>query len=224
MIEIVSATRLTANDFWNQSPLGLSLNRLSFDTRLRRTIFVDNRKGLPELYNVCIDKSDGPDLVAFIHDDVWIDDFFLADRLITGLKAFDVIGVAGNRRRVPHQPSWAFLDCSLRWDVRANLSGSVAHGPPATSRISSYGAVPAECELLDGVLLAARKSTLRSKEVRFDCRFQFHLYDLDFSRTARERGLRLGTWPICITHQSEGDFGGAAWQEMYRKYIDKWGS
>jgi GT2 family glycosyltransferase len=83
--------------------------------------------------------------------------------------------------------------------------------------------VPADCELLDGVFLAARKSALLGNEVLFDSRFDFHFYDLDFCRSARQRGLRLGTWPICLTHQSKGAFDSERWIEKYHAYIAKWG-
>jgi GT2 family glycosyltransferase len=66
--------------------------------------------------------------------------------------------------------------------------------------------VPAACEILDDVLLAIRKSVLMEHDLRFDMRFDFHFYDLDFCREARESGLTLGTWPIAITHQSGGAF------------------
>ena len=103
------------------------------------------------------------------------------------------------------------------------LSGAVAHGKMPFGGIQVYGAAPAECELLDGVLLAARKSVLAGRGVSFDPRFDFHFYDLDFCRTARGRGLRLGTWPICLTHQSGGAFGTESWKQGYQKYLEKWG-
>lgn len=62
-------------------------------------------------------------LLVFIHDDVWIDDYFPADRVIEGLRTYDVIGVAGNRRKVPRQPGWAFSDSCLTWDDRAHRTG-----------------------------------------------------------------------------------------------------
>jgi hypothetical protein len=55
---------------------------------------------------------------------------------------------------------WAFIDDKFTWDTAANLSGSVAHGNDPCGAISVFGTVPAECELLDGVLLAATKSRL----------------------------------------------------------------
>jgi GT2 family glycosyltransferase len=224
MIEIVSATRLSPSEFAAKSALGLSLQRLGFDDRLKPALAFANRIGLPAIYNSRIVAPGGPDILVFIHDDVWIDDLFFVDRVIEGLRNFDLIGVAGNRRRVPNQPSWSFVSAELTWDERANLSGAVAHGYQPFGAVSHFGPAPAACELLDGVLLAARKSLLVARKVLFDPRFDFHFYDLDFCRAARQAGLRLGTWPISITHQSGGAFGGERWRELYRAYLAKWGA
>lgn len=226
MIEIVSATRLEEGEFWSRSALGLSLRRLARDQRLVPRVAFANRRGLPEVFNERIEAASGDDHLVFVHDDVWLDDHFLADRVIDGLRAFDVVGVAGNRRRLPLQPAWAFsgknTEGRLVWDDKQFLSGAVAHGARPFGAVSVFGPTPAECELLDGVFLAARRSVLRAKGVRFDPLFDFHFYDLDFCRGARAAGLRLGTWPIAMTHQSGGAFGSARWVEMHRKYLEKW--
>lgn len=222
MIDIVSATRLSEGDFWEQSALGKSLRRLQHDARLVSRIAFDNGRGLPEIYNARISAGDSAEILVFIHDDVWIDDFFLADRVIEGLSEYDVIGVAGNRRRIDWQPAWAFVDTKWTWDDKVHLTGSVAHGRKPFGPVSFFGPAPAGCELLDGVFLAAKTATLRQSEVFFDPRFDFHCYDMDFCRNARQRGLRLGTWPICLTHQSERPFGSPEWSESYYAYIEKW--
>lgn len=222
VIEIVSATRLPEAEFWKDSALGISLRRLAADTRLRPRIAFSNRQGLPEIYNARIDARDAAEILVFLHDDVWIDDYHLANRVIAGLHNFDMIGVAGTRRRVPGQPSWAFLD--TRWTPDAgHLSGAVAHHTQPFGPVSRFGEVPAECELLDGLFLAARTAVLRERGVRFDPRFAFHFYDMDVCRTARARRLRLGTWPICLTHCSRGSFVSQAWNDGYRDYLAKWG-
>jgi GT2 family glycosyltransferase len=225
LIEIVSATRGNAKSFWETSALGLTLTRLSKDGRVTSRIAVENSEGLPEIYNSRIETEDGAEILVFVHDDVWIDDFFLADRLSDGLARFDVIGVAGNRRRVPGQPSWAFrdrIDGSFVWD-RPHLSGYIGHGErPFQGYASLLGPTPSRCELLDGLFLAARKSTLRERGVKFDTRFDFHFYDMDFCRGAAAAGLSMGTWPISLTHQSQGSLGSPHWLENYRRYLDKW--
>ena len=224
MIEIVSATRLSEDDFMKKSALGVSLQRLSKDARLVARITCKNSRGLPDLFNARILAQDSADILVFVHDDVWIDDYFIADRVIDGLNTYDVIGVAGNRRRVQNQPAWAFIDDKFTWDEKHNLSGCVAHGKHPFGSVSAFGPTPADCELLDGVFLAVRKSALNATKVLFDPRFDFHFYDMDFCRSAREKGLRLGTWPICLTHQSGGAFGSPAWAEKWRMYREKWES
>jgi len=221
-IEIVSATRLTQQEFLAKSALGLSLRRMQKDKRVRAVIAFSNRNGLPEVYNSRIRAADAGDVLVFMHDDVWIDDYFLPERVLEGLATYDVIGIAGNRRRVSGQSAWAFIDEKHTWDERANLSGRVAHGKHPFGKVSDYGEVSSECELLDGVFLAARRERLVEKGVLFDPRFDFHFYDMDFCRTARRQGLRLGTWPICLTHQSGGDFSAAAWKEKHLLYREKW--
>ena len=224
-VEIISATRLSRQDFEAKSALGRSLRRLAYEPRLFMRITLSNTRGLPQIYNESIAAADPESIVVMMHDDVWIDDYFLCQRLAEGLARYDVIGVAGNRRRLPGQSGWAFLDESLRMDDKANFSGAVAHGQYPFGAVDHYGESPADCELLDGVLLAARKSVLAEKRVGFDPRFAFDFYDMDFCRAARASGLRLGTWPLCVTHQSVGvGYRTERWKNAYRTYLEKWGS
>ena len=223
-MEVVSATRLPKSEFWAKTALGQSLQRIGADRRISSFISFENRSGLPDFYNERI-ETDGPDILVFAHDDVWLDDYHFAQRVLDGLEAFHVIGVAGNRRRVERQPAWAFLDMNLRADSPDNLSGAVAHDIGPFGAVTYFGVypAPAECELLDGVLLATRRSTLVKSGVRFDPRFAFHFYDMDFCRSARKAEMRLGTWPLSVTHQSAGGFSSASWHEGYKRYIEKWG-
>jgi hypothetical protein len=222
MYEFVSATRLSEKDFWAKSALGGSLQRISGLKGWESHIAFSNASGLPEIYNEAIQSERKNDILIFVHDDVWIDDYFVLERISEGLQNFDLVGVAGNKRRVPFQPAWAFVDNSFTWDDSVNLSGSVAHGKFPFGDIGYFGMTPSPCELLDGVFLAARKSVLKNNNVYFDNRFDFHFYDMDFCRSARERNLKLGTWPIAITHQSGGAFGTPTWVEKYKLYLEKW--
>lgn len=224
MIEIVSATRLNKGDFRKNSALGQSLKRLEDDARIGAFIAFENRSGLPELYNARIESAKSAEILVFMHDDVWIDDYYFADRLLEGLERFDVVGVAGNRRRVDQQCAWAVIDDDFTWDAKENLSGRLAYGNYPFGKIWFYGDAPAPCELLDGVFFATRKATLQQRQIRFDAAFDFDFYDLDFCRTARRQGATLGTWPICLTHQSGGNFDNPRWYEALQRYRDKWGS
>jgi GT2 family glycosyltransferase len=220
MFEIVSATRLAAPAF-AESPLGTSLARVAKDRRLSPQIAHDNSRGLPDIYNARIDAASDDDILVFVHDDVWIEDFYFADRIAEGLRQFDVIGLAGNTRRFAGQKDWAHgPDGKL--DL-PHMRGAIAHGAAPLGKVGFFGPIVGECELLDGVLLAARAGTLRRASVRFDPRFRFHFYDLDFCRAARTAGLRLGTWPIAMTHRSSGNPYGDEWNGALELYREKWG-
>jgi len=222
-VAIVSATRLSESEFWSKSALGLSLKKLlEQDANLTANIAFENSRGLPEVFNDCIAQADENAVLVFMHDDVWIDQPNFSEAILAGLEQFDVIGVAGNRRRLVNQPAWNFADIQFAWDDASNLSGCVAHGENALGAVLEFGAVPAECELLDGVFLAAKACSLKQHGVRFDPQFDFHFYDMDFCRSVRKAGLKLGTWPISLTHQSEGAFGSQHWRKKYECYLDKW--
>jgi GT2 family glycosyltransferase len=227
MIEFVSCTQRSQEDFWGNSALGVSIRRMGADQRSCWCIAYENRHGLPKIYNQRINATDQADILVFLHDDLWLDDYHLIDRVIEGMNRFDVLGLAGSNQRTPFQVSWAFEAATgngnFAWKNFENLSGFVAHGEKPFGEVSRYGTTPMEVELLDGLFIAAKKSKLIESGVRFDERFDFHFYDLDFSRTAHRAGLRLGTWPIAVTHQSGGRMGTPHWCEQYRKYIEKWG-
>ncbi len=222
MLTIVSATRHDDRRFRRDSKLGRSLARLAFRPGLSLRIAFRNAGPLASVYNVALAEAKPDDALVFVHDDVWIEDWFLAERLEEALGAFDVVGIAGNVRRLPRQPSWAFAERAGEWD-RANLSGAIGYLQNMEERVGLYGPAPAEVRLLDGVFLAARAGRLREAGIEFDPRFSFHAYDLDFCRSCERAGLRMGTWPIAVSHDSGGSLGSAEWHRAYEAYLEKWG-
>ncbi|MDY0330454.1 MAG: tetratricopeptide repeat protein [Thiomonas sp.] len=225
-VRVVSATQKTEAEFWAESALGRSLPyHLERDARIKPQIAFANRRGLPEIFNAAIEAADDGDILVFMHDDVWLDELGgLTKILREGLVHFDVWGVAGNKRRLPGQVGWGHLDDNLKSDQRINFTGRIAHGKEPYGATSYFGGMPAPCELLDGVFLVTQKSRLQPKKVRFDPKFDFHLYDIDFCRSARKAGLRLGTWPIELTHQSQGSFFSTHWRKKAQLYLKKWGN
>jgi hypothetical protein len=223
-IQLICATRMSEEKFWKSSALGQSLASFEPDPKLKTKIYYSNICGLSEIYNKHIDNNSNADILIFVHDDIWLDDKEWLDKVIKGIKEYDILGVAGNIRFGPFQPAWLFraiVNNEFVWDT-GYLSGSVGHGKNPKGKPENYGPHPVECKVLDGVFMAARSSSLRLAKVNFDEQFRFHFYDLDFCRSAGNAGLRMGTWPIAITHQSGGAFGTSPWQEAYAKYIEKW--
>jgi GT2 family glycosyltransferase len=228
-IRLVCATRLSSEEFFKKSPLGRSLQHYRTfpqHQRIELRLFSDNREGLPGLYNRAIDEAArDPAVLVFLHDDVHLSDFYWASRVHEGLQVFDIIGLAGNRRRVPAQPSWIHLNPAMERDDFANLSGVLGHGTgfPGLTELSVYGLPGQEVKLLDGVLLAVDSTALQRSGVRFDARFRFNFYDMDFCRQAEIAGLRMGTWGISLVHESAGAFQSADWSSAYESYLDKYG-
>lgn len=219
----VAATRLNEKDFWSKSLLGRSLRLRLNQKTITSHIAFENTRGLPEVYNEAI-RDERADILVFLHDDVWLEDTQLTQKIRAALRFNDVVGVAGNIRRVAGQPAWLFLqgpNGKLETD-RANQSGSIKHGTPSNHTTAYFGPHPASCELMDGVFLAASQKNLISSKVAFDPIFSFHFYDMDFCRTARAAGLTLTTWPIDLIHKSSGNFSGESWARMKTEYFKKW--
>jgi GT2 family glycosyltransferase len=241
---VVCATRHSERAFWNSSLLGRSLRLFPEELRPELAVTFNNTGertlGLPSIYTDAIESCPGGLALVFIHDDVFLHDPLLECHLGIALEQADVIGLAGSSGARSDAVSWGLhFDSRLKYAgwmrgssfEHVRLSGAVSHRASPTLaglesapalQLGTYGPVPARCTLLDGVLLAARASTLQSAEVKFDERFAFHLYDLDFSRSALRAGLRLSTWPLLVTHGSGGAFGTAEWCEAARQYRRKW--
>jgi Glycosyltransferase like family len=228
-IRLVTATRLSNAQFFSQAALGRSLPVYrTFPRRqhIELRLFANNEEGLPVIYNVAIEESrSDPAILIFIHDDVFLSDFYWAQHLREALSCFDLVGLAGNRRRVPRQASWMYLDDQFTRDNSENLSGVLGHGDPFPNlrELSVYGEPGQEVKLLDGVMMAVRSETLIDKDLRFDTRFKFHFYDMDFCRQAEVKNVRMGTWAISLVHASPGTLGVESWRAGYRDYLAKYG-
>jgi GT2 family glycosyltransferase len=229
-LRLVAATQLPEPLFWDATYLGRSLRRIPESLRPQTLLAFGNTGkrvlGLSELFNRALDRTDADTNLLFVHDDVYLHDWFLGARLAEALERFDVVGLAGSTNPDLSQPSWGLaFDASLNatgWQPNVQRSGAVNHFDYACPTVSLYGPTPQPCVLLDGVFLAVRTAAVKERGVRFDPRFAFHCYDIDFCRSAGDKGLRLGTWPIAITHDSGGAYGSDAFKRAARAYLDKW--
>lgn len=218
----ICATRASVTAF-RQTALGRSLECFQYPF-VQVRLFPENSLGLPAVYNHAIREAvNDPAILLFVHDDIYITDFFWHTHLLTALSKFQIVGVAGNPKRAPGQPGWLPMD-----DVNVeelDASGIVGHGngfPP--ENLSAYGAAEVEVKLLDGVFLAVDSETFRVQGLSFDEQFSFHFYDLDFCRTAERLGLKMGTATVSVIHQSTGGYSSDAWRRGYAAYLKKWGS
>ncbi|MFM2044496.1 MAG: hypothetical protein RLY86_3072 [Pseudomonadota bacterium] len=229
-VRMVSASRATADSFETETLLGRAVGRWRERYPIELSLYVENTVGLPILYNQEIDRAvaEGDDdlILAFLHDDVALLDFFWPETLATWCRTFDIVGLAGNVRRTPYQPTWGHIRTAeaIGGDLPENLCGAVAHGATFPTQIGYYGEPGRECKLMDGLFLAARAGMFRQSGLRFDPTFAFHFYDMDLCRQAEIAGVRMGVAPIPALHASGGSYQGTAWLNAYNDYIAKWGS
>jgi GT2 family glycosyltransferase len=223
-IRLVCATRVAYEDFEHKTALGRSLSLTRYYRPPQLVLFDNNTDGLSTIYNLAIEQArNDPAILVFVHDDVHLNDFFWIDRIREALQKFDIAGVAGNTRRLPHQPAWFFADPEFTRETSEHLSGVVGHGDGFPCKhLCIYGPVGRECKLLDGVLLAVDSERLHSTQLSFDEQFTFHFYDMDFCRQAEGKGLSMGTFPMSLIHESAGSFNSPQWQDAYRRYLDKY--
>jgi len=219
---IVSATRHDEAGFYSTSALGRSLRQAYRAFPVKPRIAFENSKPLAVWYNDALASCEKEDIIVFVHDDVLLLDFFWIDRLELGFTRFDILGIVGNRRRVPRQASWCWLDDTFTVDDIRNLSGGVALGQEFPCTLYMLGVTGQRCRLLDGILLAARSTTLKKSGIRFDEQFPFHFYDLDWCRQAEQAGLRMGTIPLSVVHQGESNANTPEWRAAYARYLAKW--
>ena len=222
-IKLVIATRTSEADFFRTTATGRSL-AYNYPSFIDLRLFPNNTKGLPVIYNQVIKESIGdPSTLVFMHDDLHILDYFWCDRISEGLEYFDVVGVVGGLSRVPKQSKWLNDNPNYIADKFTNQSGVIGHGtsfPPST--LNLFGPPRQKVMLLDGLLLASESKTLIENNLRFDERFKFHFYDLDFCRQAEIKNISCGTWDLSLIHESGGDFVSEEWNLSYQKYLEKW--
>ena len=218
-----------------KSILNNSIAQLNLDFRYFRYLqFSHNNKSIAANYaSIKLDKYEDDDIFVFVHDDVIINCADFTKRIESGLQNYDVVGVAGICEAKIDSPAlWHLMKPYPNAPV---LRGCVAH--PVVNKVltesqnqfyyTSFGPIPAQVILADGVLLATTKRVLQ--KVNFDDTnpARYHFYDLDFTLNCSINKLKVGVCDIPIIHMShgleerEGEWEeGASWfLNKYKQYI-----
>jgi len=198
--------------------------------------FTENKRGLTEVYNEFIDNHGNEyDYIAFVHDDLWINDVMFFDKIVSASRTFGIIGCCGGK-------GWEPLDDRSRpmiWTHAARncgASGFMVHAAPKEFNgqiaeydfdgrsifATNYGNSPSRVLTIDGSFMCFTKSAI-GVGVRFDTRFRFHFYDMDMCFTAFVKNVSVGTAPLTLTHESLGySVMQPEYMESQRKFLDKW--
>ena len=178
-------------------------------------IRIDNARSLAEGYNRGFKRASGS-IVIFCHDDLEIIDGDLARVIVLGLAKFDLVGAAGTTRLVG--PGWI----GAGWP---HIHGLIVHHRPNGYSVDLYGplqrTIP-EIQALDGLFLAGERELFQNlpfDEQNFD---HFHLYDIDLSYQAYQRGCRIAVLnDLGLIHRSGGRFD-QNWNLQARRFMTKY--
>lgn len=192
-----------SKDDGKKSSLVQSLNEMKDDVRL--IVNANNRTGLSEAYNRQLTPENliKHDIVLFAHDDVYVDDLKLKGKLYTAVESmgYDLVGLAGASQIKVQKPClWHLMS------ERGNQSGAVSH-PIDNGRmmgVTSFGPWPQRCLIVDGLFIAVDLKRVLEVGWRFNEDYQFHHYDMSSCMDANRLKLKIGTYPIYVTHNSPG--------------------
>ncbi len=163
----------------------------------------NNTVGLPEIYNQYITKKYAKkhDVVLFVHDDVYIDDFKLRGKLYNSIQQFDIVGLAGCVKPVIKKPVlWHLMSSKENWRGYVHHPRQNADGIICTS----FGYTPARVAIIDGLFIGVNIKQALKYDWRFNENFTFHHYDIASCIDANKKKLKIGTVPIHVIHSSPG--------------------
>lgn len=191
-----------SKDDGKKSPLLQSLKQLESDISV--VINANNKTGLSECYNrqIVPENLIKHDIALFVHDDVYIDDLKLKGKLYTAIENmnYDIVGLAGATKMKIKKPCLWHLMAE-----RQDYSGAVTH-PIGKDQlmVTSFGPWPRRCLIMDGLFLAVDLKRALEVGWKFNENFKFHHYDIASCIDANSKKLKMGTYPINVTHNSPG--------------------
>lgn len=186
-------------------------------------IYTDNKEGLSKRYNQALSTIDA-DIMAFVHDDVWLDDGLLVHKLIEGHKKYDIIGVAGGVEPQIKAPALWHIMCG---GFGPKLRGQAGHYVTETqSMVTPFGPTPDRVAIIDGVFMSVNTAKVKSANWMFNENYTFHHYDIASCLDANKLRLKIGVVPINVIHLSPGlrSLEDTKFQESQRKFLSEYES
>jgi hypothetical protein len=197
--KIIVATPHKKEEFREKAGIALTLDKLGIYES--SSIVYENKQGLPKVYNTFITEENRGKKLIFIHDDVVIEDLFFQEKLQIAFEKYDIVGLAGSKQ------------CNLNADMAAwhlmsprdMLVGEAGHSKDGNYWTTNFGPTPSRALLLDGLFIAVNVDRLLDTNTKFDEDFEFHHYDMSFCLIANKNKLKIGVYPIKVTHFGLGD-------------------
>ena len=157
------------------------------------------RTSLAQTYNQVLDADDAKsfDWIVLVHSDAAMDVENFTNTLLSLSDKYDAVGVAGAKKLNLAASPLSWFTASK--DSPESRIGIVTHVGPVGAKQASIGTMYAPPDVtdtyvaaVDGVCIAVGRKVIDNKDCRFDERFPFDFYDMDFSFTVNTLGLALG--------------------------------
>jgi hypothetical protein len=164
----------------------------------------DNTDGLPTVYNRKIEQYKNTDVefLVCVHDDVYIDDLKLYEKLQQGKRlGYNIIGLAGGLNpRLKDPALWHIMT------ERNQQRGEVAHpaGAQNQTMTTAFGPTPSRVAIADGLFFGLDMSVISKTNWKFNENYKFHHYDIASCIDANRAKLKIGVYPIHVIHSSPG--------------------
>ena len=211
----IVATPKSREDFEKKSQMAFFLDKMTTIKNTQYNIIFDNKEGLPKIYNQFITEKYKDKKMIFVHDDVIIDDLFWEEKLAIAFEKYDIVGLAGSKKcnLASSVPAWHLM-CN-----REDMVGEVAHSKDKKSWTTIFGPTDSRALILDGLFIAVNVKRLLETNTKFDENFTFHHYDISFCLRANQNRLKMGVYPIKVTHFGLGDsMRTLEWNESASKF------
>nr|QGT50692.1 hypothetical protein Elusimicrob1349_1620 [uncultured Elusimicrobia bacterium] len=199
-------------------------------TEYNKTVFDNTRENLPipARYNDFIEHNMPKDAwLIFCHQDFE----FQQDpgEIVKNLDKNCIYGPIGVTSKISKQWHLIFReDRKLRPSIRTRKNmhsiclGQILHGPrPTPNFVGKRISKPAPVDTVDCCCLMVHSSLIQSANLRFDERFDFHLYVEDFCLAAKEKGIITKAVQCKCYHYSRGNINKLFWvkyEELAHKY------
>lgn len=173
----------------------------NFDVNSKLLYVYENTTPICRIYNnliIDVIKNGLYENVIFLHDDVYIEDRHLNEKVDKYLKEYDIIGLAGGNNLSIKKPCLWHLMCGSH-------HGMVGHYVQEKWYGTSFGLSESRVSVIDGLFIGAKSSVFINSDLKFDNDLPgFHHYDIKFCLDANARKFKIGVVPILVTHMSPG--------------------
>jgi len=185
----------------------------------------ENTEGMPVVYNRKIQEYKNTDVEFLVcaHDDVYIDDLKLYEKLQLSKEklGYDIVGLAGGLNpRLTNPALWHVMT------DRNQQRGEVAHpaGNNNQTMTTAFGPTPARVAIVDGLFLAIHLPSISKTNWKFNENYTFHHYDISSCIDANRAKLRIGVYPIHVIHSSPGllSIHDEAWSKSNEKFLKEY--